>query len=122
MQFWAAALWRLEENLAEVHRDAGADQCFHVVEQPPVACQRLNGRALRVRVVEFAQHGARADAAIDVPGALRGRQRFKEAAAPLFDIAHHGLHFFGSEDAVHRQMALATIEVDVEGIHSGSVN
>jgi hypothetical protein len=58
-----------------------------------------------MRVVEFAQHLARLDAAVDVPGALLGRQPGKELAAPGLDVGDHRLGHGRVEDARHGQVA-----------------
>ena len=70
-----------------------------------------------VRVVELPQHGARAHAGVDVPGALLRRQRGEEALGPGLDVGDDGIGIGGAEDAVDGEMALVAIEAEVDRVH-----
>ena len=58
-----------------------------------------------VRVVELAQHRAGGDAAVDIPGALRGGQLRQELLAPALDVLDHRLGLARLETPRNRQVA-----------------
>jgi hypothetical protein len=111
-----AALGRLEEDLAEVDRDAGAEDLLDQRDQARFACQCPHRGPMRVRVVELSEHRSGAHAGIDVPGALLRRKRGEKALGPGLDVGDHAVGIGRIEHAVDGEVALVAIKAEVDGV------